>query len=612
MAAGTKYDNPPRQLPIYVDTPETIQAIADEYIASHKALLDKIVSEVTVENATFANVLHPVLVHHNEHRLRTNTVDFYQYVSANADLRAASTKVTAAFGEYDVESSMREDYFELLDAAFQKRDSQKLGTEAKYLLEYRHAILSRKGLLLKGEAREKFSELSKKISKLTTQANEIYNSNASSFWVDPARLDGVPKDDIDPETLEKGTGENEGKVKLNFKYIHLLPLIKYAKDESLRKEYSIADANSMNDNIPVMKQLIMLRDEAARLLGYRSHADGRLGIKMAKTPEAVWEFLNNIRYSLKDTVTKEVGELAELKKKDHEARGIPYEDFYSWDVGYYSRLQLEQKYQVDENAVAEYLPTNNSFNGMLNIFEKIFGLKFVQLDEEHRAKFSTTGNAKDVVWHEDVFMYSVWENDERGGSFVGYLYLDLHPRDNKYGHYANFNIDSGFANEDGSRHYPVTALVCNFSKPSAEKPALLKHHELVTFFHELGHGIHDLVSKTLYTATHGTETVRDFVEAPSQMLENWCWTPSVVEGLSSHWKTGEKIPKELLDKVIAARYVSEGYATLRQVFLATFDMTAHDPKSPEEAATTNLSVLYNTLRKDINHVKGPEDVGYDM
>lgn len=612
MAAGAKYSNPARKLPVYVDTPEDIEATTNEFIASHKALLDKIVSEVTVENATFDNVLHPVLAHQNEYRLKTNTADFYQYVSANADLRAASTKSTAALGEYDVESSMREDYFKLLDAAFQTRDSQKLGVEAKYLLEYRHAILSRKGLLLQGEARDKFSELSKRISKLTIQANEIYNSSNTAFWVDPARLDGVPKDDIDPETLEKGTGENEGKVKLNFKYTHLLPLLKYAKDETLRKEYSIADANAMNDNIPVMKELVMLRDESARMLGYRSHADCRLGIKMAKTPEAVWEFLNNIRYSLKDSANKEVDGLAELKKKDYEARGIPYVDFYSWDFGYYSRIQLEQKYQVDENAVAEYFPTNLSFNGMLTIFEKIFGLKFVQLDEEHRAKFSPTGKAEDVIWHEDVFMYSVWENDERGGGFVGYLYLDLHPRDNKYGHYANFNVDGGFTAQDGSRHFPVTALVCNFSKPTAEKPALLKHHELVTFFHELGHGIHDLVSKTHYIATHGTETVRDFVEAPSQMLENWCWTPSVVQDLSSHWKTGEKIPMELLGKVIAARNVNEGYATLRQIFLATFDMKAHDPKSHEEATTTNLTILYNTLRGEVSQVKGPEDVGYDM
>jgi metallopeptidase MepB len=178
---------------------------------------------------------------------------------------------------------------------------------------------------------------------------------------------------------------------------------------------------------------------------------------------------------------------------------------------------LERDFQLDQNRIAEYFPLQSSISGMLNIFEEIFGLHFVKVEGEHRDQISETGKGGDIVWHEDVQVFSVWDDESEGGGFVGYLYLDLHPREGKYGHAANFNIQPGFIKEDGTRRYPATALVCNFSKPTPKKPSLLKHDEVVTLFHELGHGIHDLVSRTIYSRFHGTNTVRDFVEAPSQV-----------------------------------------------------------------------------------------------
>jgi len=179
---------------------------------------------------------------------------------------------------------------------------------------------------------------------------------------------------------------------------------------------------------------------------------------------------------------------------------------------YYDRLLLEQKYQLDAQKIAEYFPLDHTINGMLKIFESLFGLEFVQVTDDGKN-----------VWHEDTKQYRVYNEKPSDGSeqtFVGWLYLDLHPREGKYGHAANFNLQPGFTGKDGKRHYPATALVCNFSKPTPTKPSLLKHDEVVTLFHELGHGIHDLVAITHYSRFHGTNVVRDFVEAPSQMLES--------------------------------------------------------------------------------------------
>jgi metallopeptidase MepB len=220
-----------------------------------------------------------------------------------------------------------------------------------------------------------------------------------------------------------------------------------------------------------------------------------------------------------------------------------------------------------------------------------------------------THKSTDISWHEDVKIFSVWDDEGEGGSFVGYLYLDLHPRPGKYGHAANFSLQPGYLYPNGTRRYPATALVCNFSKPTATKPSLLKHDEVVTLFHELGHGIHDLAGRTKYSRFHGTSVVRDFVEAPSQMLENWCWTPSQLKALSSHYVTGDKIPDDLIEKQISVKHVNDALFNLRQLHFGIYDMTIHTPKDHSVAEDFKLSELYNDLRTEISGLKGPEALG---
>jgi metallopeptidase MepB len=331
---------------------------------------------------------------------------------------------------------------------------------------------------------------------------------------------------------------------------------------------------------------------------------------MAKSATKVNEFLGDLRSRLVEGGAQEQARLLEYKKKDYEERGLEFDgNFYMWDSSYYSRIQKEKEYSVDEATVSQYFPAYPTFSGMLKIFEEIFGLAFVEIKGEDRAKLSPTGKAEDIVWHDDVRLFTVWNDEASGSGFVGYLYIDLHPRDNKYGHNANFGLEPGYLKRDGKRNYPATALVCNFSKPTATKPALLKHDEVVTLFHELGHGIHDLVAQTKWSYFHGTSTVVDFVEAPSQMLENWCWTGSVLKSLSGHWETGKPIPDDLLEKLMETKNFNQATANLGQLFFGTFDMKIHTPESHEAVKNMDVTTLWNTLRTEITGVKGPEALG---
>lgn len=358
---------------------------------------------------------------------------------------------------------------------------------------------------------------------------------------------------------------------------------------------------------------MVLRAEAATMLGYKDHASVRIASKMAKTADTVNDFLSDLQSRLTEGGKAEAAHLLEYKKKDLEERGEAFDgNLYSWDVPYYNRIMKEKEFSVDDVAISQFFPVNATFFAMLQVFQDILGLRFVELDEESRARISSTGKGDDLLWHEEVRMFAVWDEEDLGGDFCGYLYIDLHPRDNKYGHHANFGLQPSYITEEGKRRYPTTSLVCNFSKASADKPALLKHFEVVTMFHELGHGIHDLVSRTRYSVTHGTRVVRDFVEAPSQMLENWCWNPSVLKSLSGHWKTGEKVTDDLIEKLIPTKHMNEATATLAQIVIGTYDMMIHQQKSAEAAKAINYGKLWNENRLQVSGVKGPESVGFGM
>ncbi|KAI8931158.1 hypothetical protein NX059_011511 [Plenodomus lindquistii] len=629
MASG-KYKVPPQLPPRFTATKESLIADTKRLIEQSRGVQDAIVANNKLDSASFASVLLPGAHDDNKMAIEAHIIGFYNAVSTNKELRDASSEAEQLLDDFGIESSMREDVFNLVDAVLKK--GEKLDPESQRLLEKEHKSYIRNGLSLPaGEKRDRFKEIKQRLSQISIAFGKNLNEENGGLWFTPEELDGVPEDVV--SGLKKGEGENEGKLWLTFKYPDLFPTLKYATNAETRKTVFVANENKCPENVALFREAILLRDEAARILGYDNHAQFRIEDKMAKTTKTVDDFLADLRVRLAPGGEKEIEKLKELKKQDTKERGLTgplTEGYYLWDNRYYDRLMLEKDYQLDHQVIAEYFPLQTTIQGMLKIFEELFGLVFVEIvGEEDRAALAEGGKGSDIVWHPDVQIFSVWDDEGEGSGFVGYLYLDLFPRDGKYGHAANFNLQPGYIDENGKRRYPATALVCNFSKPTPKKPSLLKHEEVVTLFHELGHGIHDLVSRTTYARFHGTNTVRDFVEAPSQMLENWCWTPSQLRSLSHHYsylspdyeaaylsstttatkKPAEKIPNSLVANLISTKHVNDALFNLRQLHFGTFDMAVHEPASHEALEKLDITQTYNKLRKEISQLDGPEALG---
>ncbi|KAF3922778.1 Saccharolysin [Arthrobotrys entomopaga] len=595
----------PQKPPTFLHTPDSLLSDTKALIEKSRSTLDKLAKDVTPETATFENVIAPLAADENDMGIEAHILGFYQYVSPDAEMREASSQADKLMSEYSIEAGMREDIFKLVNAVYKKTPSG-ISPEGKRLLEKLNKDFIRMGLELEGDKRARFKEIKKELSFLSIDFSKTLNEENGGNWFTEAQLKGVPKDVVDLLKTEEQDGVK--KYFLTYKYPDLFPTLKFDVDAAVREKVFVGNENKCPSNLERFDKTIRLRHEKAQLLGHPSHASFVLEEKMAKSPSNVNSFLSDLRGKLTDGGRKEVEKLKELKQADLKATGLASDDkYYLWDHRFYDRLMREKDFSIDENKIAEYFPLQKCVDGMLNIFEKLFGLKFVQVVEEEAEK-SKVGTGE-RGWHEDCKVYLVHDEKELGGEFVGYLYLDLHPREGKYGHAANFNLVPGFLrdpNNSTSRNYPSTALVCNFSKPTPSKPSLLKHDEVVTLFHELGHGIHDLVSRTIYSRFHGTNTVGDFVEAPSQMLENWTWEPKQLKELSSHYETGEPLPDGLIKSLIDSKHVNDALFNLRQLHFGIFDMRVHELNMPADE-DLDSSVTYNQLRSEIAGLDGPSD-----
>lgn len=619
--APSKLRKPPQAAPTFTATPASIIEDTKRIIEANRKVTDSFVADVKEADATFENVVLPMARADNKMALESHILSFYSSVSMDQNLRDASTEAEKIMDDYAIESSMREDVYKLVHAVFEKEE--KLDPESRRLVEKEHKNFIRNGLNIPaGPKRDRFREIKKRLSDLTIQFQRNLNEEKGGNWFFPEDLNGVPEDVV------SNLKEENGKRFLTFKYPDIFPVFKYAVNPDTRQKVFVSNENKVNENVPLFRETILLRDEAARLLGYPDHATFRLEDKMAKKPSTVNDFLSDLRSRLTEGGHNEIKVLKEMKRNDIESKGKKFEDrYYLWDHRFYSRMMEEKDYSLDQKVISEYFPLRNTIDGMLRIFEELFGLVFVEVVGTDRDDLAG-GKGSDIVWQQDVQLFSVWDDEGEGGGFVGYLYLDLFPRDGKYGHAANFNLQPGFIKEDGSRRYPATALVCNFSKPTPKKPSLLRHDEVTTLFHELGHGIHDLVGRCKYSRFHGTNTVGDFVEAPSQMLENWCWTPSQLKSLSRHYSTlsdeyrktweassnttsspPREIPDDLIEKLIKTKNLNGNLFNLRQLHFGIFDMTVHKPTSHEALEQIKMSEFYNSLRKEICSLEGPEVLG---
>ncbi|XP_061744696.1 thimet oligopeptidase-like isoform X1 [Nerophis ophidion] len=512
---------------------EEILKKADELIASTEDAYNR-VGALALDAVTFENTLKVLADVEVEYTVQRNMLDFPQHVSPNKEVRTASTAADKQLSEFDVEMSMREDVYQRIVALEKKTETSSLTSESKRYMERLIKLGKRNGLHLPKETQEEIKSIKKKLSSLCIDFNKNLNEDTTSLSFSREELGGLPEDFL--SSLEKD-GDN---LKLTLKYPHYFPTMKKCFVPETRKKLEEAfNSRCREENSVILKELVELRARKSSLLGFSTHADFVLEMNMAKSGKQVAAFLEELARKLKSLGEEERAVLLKLKEEECKKRDLVFSgDLHAWDTRYFMTQVEETQYVVDQNLLKEYFPMEVVTQGLLDIYQELLALTFELVDGA-------------PVWHPDVKLYSV--KDRSLGHEVGQFYLDLYPREGKYGHAACFGLQPGCLLPNGARQMSVAAMVANFSKPTADAPSLLQHDEVETYFHEFGHVMHQLCAEADYAMFSGTHVERDFVEAPSQMLENWVWEKEPLQRMSRHYKTGGAIPDELLDKLIKSR-----------------------------------------------------------
>jgi thimet oligopeptidase len=476
--------------------------------------------------------------------------------------------------------------------------------EASRLLDRIMREYKRTGMHLPEAQRDEVKQLKERMSELPTTYAKNSNEENTKFELTAEEMKGLPSDFLDSHRKDGADALYE----VSLKYPDYIPMMKYCKVPETRKKLEFGFNNRNNpENAQLLEELVELRHKQAQILGYETHAHFIQEFRMAKSPEKVKAFLEDLATKLDALWEKEILVLKKYKEEDCKENGVPYDgEIHAYDVPYLKNLVEEKDYQVDQNEVKKYFALGAVTDELLAIYQELLGLKFVEVKDPE-------------VWHEEVRLFEVY-NAGGGADLVGMFYMDMHPREGKYSHAACFGLQPGCTLPDGRRQIPVAAGVMNFSKPTETAPALLLHSEVTTFFHEFGHVMHQICSEAQFSRFSGTAVERDFVEAPSQMLENWCWTEEGLARLSSlHTDPSQKLPAELLQKLVASKNANAGYANKRQIVLGTFDQTIHTkPKADTAAdlAAVNKRVLGLDLTPGTNmaasfgHLAGGYDAQY--
>jgi len=492
----------------------------------------------------------------------------------NDTLQEIARKISPMLSKHRDDISLNEALFARVQEVYDQKESLDLTAEQKQLLEKKYKSFVRSGASLPEEKKENLREINQKLSELSVAFGQNLLKENNNFLLvieDEADLSGLPESVIAgaAETAkEKG---HEGKWAFTLDRPSITPFLQYADNRELRKEIFLGYTNKGNndneyDNKEIAAEMASLRAERAALLGYPTHAHYILEENMAKTPDNVMSFLDRIMDPALKVAKKEVADLQAMA--DEEGANISIEP---WDWWYYAEKVRKAKYDLDESEVRPYFELTNVRNGVFEVTNRLFGLTFEERNDIPK-------------YHEDV---QVFEVKEANGDHVGILYMDFFPRPSKRGGawMSSFRKQSA---ANGEKVTPVITTNFNFTKPSGDQPALLSFDEVTTTFHEFGHALHGLLSNCTYNSLSGTSVPRDFVELPSQIMENWATEPEVLALYAKHYETGEVIPQEIVDKLNQSKHFNTGFATVEYLSAAYLDMAWHTLEKPEIKETLSF------------------------
>ncbi|PKO96788.1 MAG: peptidase M3 [Bacteroidetes bacterium HGW-Bacteroidetes-7] len=511
---------------------------------------------------------------------------FFNLNEANTDsvMQDIALEVSPMITEYSNDIMLNEALFEKVKVVYENRNSANLTKEQIRLTEETYKGFARNGAELKGEARDKYREISTQLSKLTLMFGQNVLAATNKFTMnleDSTLLDGLPQFVIDGAAAEAKERNLNGWV-FTLHGPSYGPFMQYSTNRELREKmwraYNSKSFNDEFDNREIIQNIVELRMNRARLLGFATHAQYVLENNMASTPENVNTFIEEL---LLKTIAPAKKEVAQITKYAN-TKGFKGE-LMPWDFGYWSEQYKNEKYAINDQMLKPYFRLESVEKAIFSLADSLFGLTFNQ-------------NNTIPVYHNDV---KVFEVRDASGKFISLLYVDYFPRESKRGGAWMTTFRDQFFFK-GEEHRPFVSLVCNFTKPTENAPSLLTFNEFTTLLHEFGHALHGMLAEGNYPSLTGTNVVRDFVELPSQIMENWATESEFLKSFAKHYETGEDIPQELISKIIDARNFLGGYSNVRQLTFAMNDMAWHnlsetsktsDVMEFEKAATLKARVL---------------------
>jgi thimet oligopeptidase len=524
---------------------------------------------------------------------------FMAYVHTDAEVRDAGQAAEEEVQKWNVGLPFREDLYRAVRAFADTPEAAALEGEQKRLLEFWLRDFRRAGHELAPADKAELQELRHRMVELEVAFARNINDDQEGIEVTREQLAGLSDDYI--ERLSPGS--QPGTYKVSVKGPERVPFMAQAHDRDLREKLFRRDwTSAVETNRPILEEGLRVRHRIAELFGLPSWAHFALEVKMAGNPERVTAFYDQIVPPLRAAAEHEAARLQERASQD----GV-IGPLQPWDWTYYDDIQSREEHGVDQNLISAYLPLEPVIDGMFALTAEVFGLEYRRVPD-----------AK--AWHPDVTLYEI--HDKASGELIAHFYADLFPREGKFYHAAAFPLELGHRRADGSYAKPVSAIVANLTPPGPEKPSLLRHGphgEIETLFHEFGHILHESLTRAASTRFSGAETERDFVEAPSQIMQHWVWEPEVLARFARHYETGEPLPADLMERMRGSRYLNVGMRGAWQVSYGAEDMAMHSAEGPVDLdavmrdafAVTSLPFPEGTCSvASFGHLMGGYDAGY--
>lgn len=570
--------------------PEHIEPAIDQLLVENR----KLVEDLLAAGADYSwdNLVQPL--EEMEERLGRvwSPVSHMNSVVNSDELREAYNACLPKLSDYGTEMGQHAGLYKAFKQISESPDYEALDTAQKKIIDNAMRDFRLSGIDLPKEAQARYKEIMQELSALNSKFSENV-LDATNAWklqiTDESRLSGLPESALG---MAKQIAEREGMDGwvFNLEFPSYLPVMTYADDRELRREVYTAFVTRASDegphdkaldNTPVMEQILALRHEAAQLLGFSSYAERSLATKMAQSTDQVLSFLNDLADRSLPLAKQELDEVRAFAKAEH---GM--ENLESWDMTYYSEKLQQHKYSISQEELKPYFPENKVLAGMFAVVERLYGFRISERTDVD-------------LWHKDVRFFDITDASGARGSF----YLDLYARPQKRGGAWMDDCITRMKNEAGVQ-VPVAYLTCNFSAPIGDDPALFTHDEVLTLFHEFGHGLHHMLTQVDYPSVAGIGGVPwDAVELPSQFMENWCWQKEALTDIAGHFKTGEPLPNELFDKMTAAKNFQSAMQMLRQLEFSIFDFRLHLEYDPAQGS--RVYEILDQVRQQVAVIEPP-------